>query len=50
MKDFIIIAIVVCIIVGVSVYLYRARKRGEACIGCPAGKQCCGKCGGQKKA
>lgn len=49
MKDFIIIAIVVCIVVGVSVYLYRAKKRGEACIGCPAGKQCRRKCGGQEK-
>ena len=49
MKDFIIIAIVVCIVIGVSLYLLRAKKRGEACIGCPAGKQCCGKCGSSEK-
>jgi len=45
MMDGIVIAVLVCIIGGVCLYLYRAKKRGETCIGCPYGKQCahCGK-------
>ena len=38
--DFIIIAIVVCLIAAVGMYLYRAKKRGQACVGCPYSKQC----------
>ncbi|MBQ8165319.1 MAG: hypothetical protein IJZ94_05850 [Clostridia bacterium] len=40
MENYIIIAIVLCIIVGIVFYLYRAKKRGETCIGCPYSKQC----------
>jgi hypothetical protein len=46
MKNFIIIAIIVCIIGGIVLYLYKAKKRGETCIGCPYAKQCGGKCNG----
>ena len=28
-------------------YLYKAKKRGQTCIGCPYAKQCGGKCNGQ---
>ena len=34
------------IIGGILFYLYRAKKRGEVCIGCPYGRQCTGHCGG----
>ncbi len=44
--NLIIIAIVVAIIAGIVFYLYRAKKRGEACIGCPYAKQCGSKCNG----
>ena len=44
MVDIIIIAIVLCLIVGILAYLYRAKKHGETCIGCPYAKQCGGKC------
>ncbi|MBO5111390.1 MAG: FeoB-associated Cys-rich membrane protein [Clostridia bacterium] len=46
MENFIIVAILVCIVGGIGYYLYRAKKRGETCIGCPYAKQCGGKCGG----
>ena len=39
MVDVIIVAILVCIIGGILFYLYRAKKRGEVCIGCPYGRQ-----------
>lgn len=35
MVDVIIVAILVCIIGGILFYLYRAKKRGEVCIGLP---------------
>lgn len=44
MKDFIIIAIVLCIVGGIALYLIKAKKRGDGCIGCPCSKQCGGKC------
>ena len=49
MVDVIIVAILVCIIGGILFYLYRAKKRGEVCIGCPYGRQCTGHCGGHGK-
>ena len=35
MIDFIVAAIVLAILGGILLYLYRAKKRGETCIGCP---------------
>ena len=46
MVDVIIVAILVCIIGRILFYLYRAKKRGEVCIGCPYGRHCTGHCGG----
>ena len=46
MDNIIIIFIVACIIGSIIVYLYKAKKRGETCIGCPYAKQCGGKCSG----
>ena len=46
MIDYIIIAVVACIVGAIVFYLVRAKKRGETCIGCPHAKQCGGKCGG----
>ena len=45
-SDIIIILILVIIIGGVIRYIYKAKKRGETCIGCPYAKQCGGKCSG----
>ncbi len=45
MANFVIIAVLLCIVGGIIAYLHRAKKRGETCIGCPYGRQCGGKCG-----
>ena len=46
MENVLIILLVAAIIAGIVIYLIRARKRGEKCIGCPYAKQCGGKCQG----
>lgn len=40
MADIIIVCILVCIVAAIVRYLYKARKRGEKCIGCPNAGQC----------
>lgn len=47
MKNALIILILLLIVGAISVYLYRAKKRGEHCIGCPYAKECSGGCGGK---
>ncbi len=46
MKDFIVVSVIAVITVAVIIYLVRAKKRGEKCIGCPYAKQCSGGCNG----
>ena len=46
MVNVIVVVILVAIAVSIIWYLYRAKKRGETCIGCPYAKQCVGKCNG----
>ncbi|MBQ7002769.1 MAG: FeoB-associated Cys-rich membrane protein [Oscillospiraceae bacterium] len=46
MENVIIVLILVTIAALIISYLYRAKKRGQTCIGCPHSKQCSGKCGG----
>ena len=49
MTDLIIIAVVAAILAVVGRYLYKAKKRGVKCVGCPSGGcSCCG-CGCQDK-
>lgn len=43
-ENVIIIAIVALIISAICVYLYKAKKSGQACIGCPNSKSCKGYC------
>ncbi len=40
MIDIVIIAVLVAIAGGVGFYLYRQKKNGAACIGCPHAKEC----------
>lgn len=47
MENFIIIALLVLIIGGIIFYIYKAKKSGEKCIGCPDCKNCCSGCGGK---
>ena len=44
--DYIIIAVVAAVIGAVIWYLYRAKKKGAKCIGCPDSKTCSGHCAG----
>ena len=44
--DFILIAVLVLIIGGASLYIYKAKKSGKKCIGCPDSGTCSGNCGG----
>ena len=46
MENWIIALILVAIVAAIVVYLVRAKKRGETCIGCPYCKQCGSKNGG----
>ena len=42
MIDYVIILAVMLIVGGAGYYVYRAKKRGQKCIGCPyAGKEGC---------
>ena len=43
-----IIAIFVIILTvgGAALYIIRAKRRGDKCVGCPYAKQCGGNCGG----
>ena len=45
MLNALIIIILVAIAGGIAYYLYRAKRSGAACVGCPHAKQCSGKCG-----
>lgn len=45
MENFIVVAVLAVIIGCAVIYIYKAKKRGESCIGCPYAKQCGGKCG-----
>ena len=42
-----LVIIILVLILGSAVrYLYKAKKRGVKCIGCPDGATCSGKCSG----
>lgn len=43
LEDIIIIVVVLAIAIGIIVYLSKAKKRGEKCVGCPYSKQCSSK-------
>ncbi len=44
--DYILIFIVVAIIGGAAFYIYKAKKSGKKCIGCPSSSHCSGQCAG----
>ncbi len=45
MTDFIVIFLLLAIVGGAGWYVYRAKKQGQKCIGCPHAKNCSGGCG-----
>ncbi len=46
MADLIVVLILVLILGGAALYIYRAKKAGQKCIGCPHAKACSGNCSG----
>ncbi len=43
--DNIIIILIVALIVGLAgLYIYKSKKKGAGCIGCPDNKTCSGNC------
>ena len=46
MENVIIVAVLALIVGLASFYVYRAKKNGQKCIGCPSGKSCGGSCSG----
>ena len=40
MTDLIAVAVIVLIIALASLYIYKAKKRGQKCIGCPYANSC----------
>ena len=46
MENVIVVVILAVIVFAIFGYLWRAKRRGEKCIGCPYAKQCGGKCSG----
>ena len=44
MINYILIAILALIVGGIVYYLYREKKRGVTCIGCPHAGKCGGGC------
>ena len=42
--DYLVIAIIVAIVGGYAFYIYKAKKSGQKCIGCPNSKSCSGNC------
>ena len=50
MENLIVVVILALILGGAAFYIYKAKKSGAKCIGCPDAKTCggnCGSCGGQ---
>ncbi len=43
MDDIIVVGIILLIVALALIYIIRAKKRGQKCIGCPASKSCASK-------
>ena len=46
MTNLIIVAVLLLLVGGAGFYIYRSKKQGQACVGCPHAKTCGGKCSG----
>ena len=43
--DILVLTIVLAILGGAVFYIYKSKKNGKSCIGCPHSGGCAGKCG-----
>jgi len=46
MENIILLAVLGLILGGAAGYVYKSRKKGVKCIGCPDGSKCSGQCSG----
>lgn len=46
MVNILVLLVLVLIIGGASLYIYKAKKSGVKCIGCPQAQTCGGQCSG----
>ena len=44
MVDYIVIAVIAAILGGAAGYIYKFKKKGRKCIGCPDSGTCSGSC------
>lgn len=44
--DLLVIAVIAAILGGAGWYIYKSKKAGKKCIGCPDGGSCSGACSG----
>lgn len=44
MANVILIGVLIVLVGAAVFYIYKEKKKGTRCIGCPAGGQCSGKC------
>ncbi len=44
--DYVLIAVIVLIFAATGFFIYKAKKSGKKCIGCPDSGGCNGNCGG----
>lgn len=43
-EDVVVIVVLLIVVAAAGIYVYRAKKSGQKCIGCPASKTCNGSC------
>ena len=46
LENIVVVVLLAAIVAGIVFYLYRAKKQGATCIGCPHAKQCAKNGGG----
>ena len=46
MTDVLVIGIIALIVGGAVGYIWKEKKKGRKCIGCPGSSNCCGNCSG----
>ena len=43
--DYVLLTLIAAILGGAALYIYKAKKSGKKCIGCPSSGACSGNCG-----
>jgi radical SAM protein with 4Fe4S-binding SPASM domain len=48
MENIIAAIVIIVVVAAAGLYIYKAKKNGKKCIGCPYAGSCSGGCGGNK--